>query len=144
MIKNRAVLPVILLAALAAVVHAIDFKQIETTGAKLTTECLFSVTNSTCAVPSRFANRASYGTSYVVTSSSGNATFQIKFSSSLTGSPDVFVSSNITVLSGGSVSDRFESMTINPMIVTTSVEKTGATTIYVDIGYLVPRSADGF
>ena len=141
---KKFLLPAVLFAVVTAA-HALEFKMIESQGIKLITECRFSVAPSTCAVTS--TNTVSgvnyYGTSWSVASTTGSADFEVKFASAMGGLVDVYKSSSIRVLAGGSVGDKFESMSINPMILVTRVDNPG-TTVYIDIGYLAPRAKGGF
>ena len=121
----------------------IDFNTLETRGAKRTYSARTSAVSSHTVTGILL--------SYSVSAVGGTLDFEIKHStissinlSSTTQSSnlDVNKSSTIYVLSGQSLSDDAKAMVVNPLIYVIRID--AATTGYIDIDYIAPRTPDAF
>ena len=122
------------LLALPVIVSALDFKQIESSGAQRMYAARTSATSSHTA--------SGYGLGWSIATVGGTADFRIWHSTVAGGASSVNVSSTVYILSGQSMSGEFRAMVFNPSLSIDRID--AATTVYIEIPYLAPRAPGAF
>lgn len=120
--------------ALPLLASALDFKQIESSGAQR----LYAA--KTSAISSHTVS--GYGLGYSLYAVGGSADFRIFHSTVAGGSNFVNVSSTVYLLQGQSINGEFRAMVFNPSISIDRID--AATTIYIEVPYLAPRAPGAF
>ena len=110
--------------------QAIEFKTIESPG-------VYKVFSSrTSSISTHVA--VGYGLAWSVYAVGGTADFEVKYSSITNGDPDVNRSSTSYALQGVPMGGPFTAIVLNPTIYISRID--AATTVYIDIPHLEPRS----
>ena len=120
--------------ALPVVSTALDFKQIESSGAQRLYAARTSAASSHTA--------SGYGLGWSLYAVGGTADFRIWHSTVAGGASSVNVSSTVYILSGQSMSGEFKAMVFNPSISIDRIDS--ATTVYIEVPYLAPRAPGAF
>ena len=122
------------LIALPVIAPALDFKQIESSGAQRLYAAKTSATSSNTV--------SGYGLGWSLYAAGGTADFRIWHSTVAGGANSVNVSSTVYILSGQAMSGEFKAMVFNPSISIDRID--AATTVYIEIPYLAPRAPGAF
>jgi len=122
------------LIALPLIASALNFKQIESSGAQRLYAARTSATSSHTA--------SGYGLGWNLYAVGGTADFRIWHSTVAGGASSVNVSSTVYILSGQSMSGEFKAMVFNPSISIDRID--AATTVYIEVPYLAPRAPGAF